>query len=205
MMMILIAEASAYEYKMCSSDKEVSENCTMVTPTLTGCASYDYTIYNSTNGAEVVAATPLTDFGNDLYAFNFTQSEGDYIVKLCDGSTREVASRPKRDYMIIAAIILMPMILGLFLLLGANGLGDDHAVMRLFMFLLSPIMFIVSLHFGVVSLVKFYNFPELQDAIGNTIYWVGLVLGVIITYFIIYLFIKMVHNIAQDKDDKINY
>lgn len=191
-------------YDMCGSQKEVNENCTMLTPVVIGCVNFNYTIYNSTNW-EVVENASLNLFSNDIYAFNFTQPEGDYVVKLCDGTTREVISRPERENMIIAVIILMPMLLGFILLWAANGLGEDHAVIRLFMFLLSPIMFIVSLHFGVVSLVKFYNFPELQDTIGDTIYWFGIVLGVIITYFIIYLFIKMVHTMAEKKNQRINY
>lgn len=205
MALIMIAEASAYEYKMCSSDKEMSENCTMKTPELTGCATYDYSIYNATSGEEVDTGT-LIDYPNpipNLYQFNFTQPEGDYIVKLCDGSTREVASRPKRDYMVIAAIIIIPMLFGLFLILAANGLGDDHVVLRLFLFLLSPIMFIVSLHFGVAALIEFYNFESLQNIIGDTVYWFGLVFGVIVVYFIIYLFIKMVRNIAEEKKEKL--
>lgn len=204
MFFIAIAMASAYEYKMCSDDKEISENCTMMSPTILNCASFTYKIINSSTGAEVVNDN-LVSFGNNIYAFNFTQPEGDYIVKLCDGSTREVASRPKRDYMMIAAIILLPMLLGFFLILASNGLGDDHVALRLFLFLLSPIMFMVSLHFGLVSLIKFYNFPELQDIIGNTVYWFGLVFGVIVTYFIIYLFIKLVHTAAEKKKERLEY
>src|SRR5512137_22170 len=87
MALVLIATATAYE--MCGYQKEINQNCTMLTPTLTGCLEYNYTIYNVTDSS-VVEENSLITFSTDIYKFNITQPEGDYIVKLCDGTTREI-------------------------------------------------------------------------------------------------------------------
>lgn len=205
MMMILIMTATAMAWDMCGETKEINQNCTMLTPYLPICPQFNYTIFNATNG-ESVESADLTAFAGDIYQFNVTQPAGDYIIKTCDGHTREIKVKSSEDNnMIVAAIVMIPAFLGLILLLGSFFLGDEHNVLRIFMFMLSPIMFIVSLNYGVVALVKFFDFPELQDAIGNTVYWFMLVLGVIVTYFLFYLFIKMVHYMAEKKEEKLNY
>jgi Ca2+/Na+ antiporter len=108
--------------------------------------------------------------------------------------------------MVIAAIILLPLLLGImFLVSGFLLNSDEHKVMRIFLFLLSIPSFLTSLHFGLISIVKFYDFPELQDAVGSTTYWVGLVFFAIISYFIIYLFHWIVNVAAQRKKEKLEY
>lgn len=106
---------------------------------------------------------------------------------------------------IIAMIILIPLVLGLFMLIGAATLGQSHALLRIFLFLLSPAFFYTSLHYGILAAVKFYNFPELQDGTSTTILWVGVVWAVLIIYFIIYAIVKMVQQAAQEKEKEMEY
>ena len=202
MFVMLIQLAVAIE--TCEYKEDITEACTILTPILTGCSSYNYSVID-VNGT-AVSSSLLTSIGDDQYKFTLNESEGDYIIKLCSGATREVKVRGKdENNMIIAAIILIPMLLGFFLLIGATGLGDDHVELRLFLFLLSPVMFIVSLHFGVVALVKFYNFPELENTVGATVYWFSLILGGIVSYFFLYILIKIIHSVMEKKKDRLEY
>ena len=104
--------------------------------------------------------------------------------------------------LIIGILILAPLILGLFLLIGAASMSDEHIALRISLFLFSVITFFVSLHFGVVALIKF---PELENLVGTTTYWMGWVFAVIVTYFIIYAFYKLVHKAAQKKKERLHY
>lgn len=100
---------------------------------------------------------------------------------------------------IIAIIILLPMLFGFMLLFGAAIMDVEHGALKLFFMLLAFTMFFVSLHFALVSVNEFYNFGVMESLIGSTTYWVSIVFGVIITYFLIYIFYKGVYLSAQDK------
>ena len=204
-LLLLLCVSGVSALEMCTDTKEIHTNCTMVTPTLTGCAAYNYSIIQ-TNSSAIVTEGDLELLSSDIYYFNFTEGKGDYIVLLCDGTTREVIVTDKEQgNMVLAIIILLPILLGIFFLIGAGTMGEDHNVLRMFLFMLSVILFFVSLHMGLLTVIKYYDFPELQDLMGTTTYWVGIVFGVIVTYFIIYLVYKMFTAAAADKAQRLEY
>ena len=188
---------------MCEDSVDITKNCTMITPLLS-CVNYSYAVRNASDGT-VRTNNSLTVLG-DVYAFNFTEPEGDYIVVLCDGSTREVKVQyPEDDDMTVGAIILLPAILGIIFLIAAIGLGRHHPILSLFMFMLSPLMVIVSLHFGMVSIVELYGWTAMQETIGGTTYWMTIVIGVIFTYFMLYLLMKVLQGAAAKKKARIEF
>lgn len=108
-----------------------------------------------------------------------------------------------KENMIIGISIILPMVLGIFFIAGSLMLGNKHMAFKIFLFLLSIITFFISSHFAVVSIIKYYGFTELQDAYGTTIYIVGIMLFVIITYFGFYVFYLLVKAIAESKKRKL--
>ena len=202
--MFFILIPIAWALPMCEDKLEINTNCTMVTPTIS-CGTYNYSIINTSSGSSVTDGD-LTLLNGNIYYFNFTEGEGDYLVILCDDTTREVrVTQEDENKMILGVLILAPLILGAFLLIGAATLGEEHNVLRIFLFLLSPITFFVSLHFAAVGLAQFYNVPELLELIGSTTYWAGMVFFAIVTYFIIYWFYKITHMMAEKKEERLNY
>ena len=202
-MLLLIPLATA-TLPMCEDKVEINTNCTMVTPVINYCSAYNYSIYNTsgtltTNGV----LTNLTD-NTGIYYFNFTETEGDYIIQLCDNTTREV--RVKEDdgdaKMIIAAVILLPMILAALLMFVAFGLSDEHKLIKTLLYFLVPVLFFTSMHFSAVSLVKFFNFPELEEAIGSTVYWFGIIMFVIISYVCVYVIYRAFEYMRTNKQEK---
>lgn len=106
----------------------------------------------------------------------------------------------------IGFIFLIPLIFGFFLVFGGvNMSSEDHPVLKWFLFLLSFPLFLVSLHFATVSLVKFFDFPELQLAIADFVFWSSVVWSFLVTYFIIYGVVTMVRQAAQDKANRLKY
>jgi len=195
----------------CEDIIQIGSNCTMHTPQLSCTGGYIYSIINLSDGAYIVKNNTLVQVNPDfqIYKLNFTNitHTGNYIVRLCDGSTRGIIIKEGAEReMIIAIIMLLPMILSIAFLVGAATLdSEEHNALKIFLFLLSIIPFFISMHIGMVSLVKFYDFPELQNIIGSSVYWFGILFGVIVTYFIIYLFYMMVHAAAQKKKEKMRY
>lgn len=114
-------------------------------------------------------------------------------------------NEPQLPSYLIAIIILLPLILSIISLIGAATLGEEHNALRIFLFLFSMIPFFGSMHMGLVSLIEFYDFPALQEVMASTTYWVGIIFGVIITYFIIYLFYTLVKTARAKRIERLNY
>lgn len=202
LMMVLIATAVSAE--ICEVREELSGNCTMLTPVLVECVAFNYSVINASSGDGVSSGT-LTLLSEDIYYFNFSESEGDYIVKLCDGTTREIRVASEDDIMVLAAIIILPMLLALMLLIGAATLNEDHNPVRIVLFLMSVPLFWVSMHFGTISVIEMYGMTSLQEAMGDTTYWTAWVFFVIVSYFILYLFYKMFTNMNEAKKARLEY
>lgn len=192
-------------FVMAEKCKEVltpNQNCTMLTPSIV-CSNFTYSIIKE-NGTIIINGGNLTQLNGSIYFFTFNESKGSYIIQLCDDSTREIVVKGE-DNMIIGIIMLIPLILGIIFLVGSATLSEEHAALKIFLFLLSIITFFVSLHFGMIAIVEFFQVDALQNAIGSVVYWFGITFGVIVTYFIIYLFFKLVHAVAQKKEEKLRY
>ena len=71
---------------ICEERIDNGTSCIMLTPTL-DCIAYTYETIHQ-NGTVVNNGT-LSLLNNSIYWFNFTLQTGDYIIKLCDDSTRE--------------------------------------------------------------------------------------------------------------------
>jgi hypothetical protein len=202
--LFLLSLNIAYALPLCESDTPITQNCTLVTPSLT-CGTYDYEIIN-TSSNNVVETGTLSPVYTNIYSFNFTQPKGFYLVKLCDGTTREIIRQEEKDNMFLGIIAILPMLLSIILLVGAATLnGQDHPVMKIFLFLASVIPFYASLNMAVVSLAKYYDFAEMIDLIGSTTYWITLLFVIIVVYFIIYAIYKMFEGMAKAKAERLNY
>ena len=201
--LLLLMTPIAMAFPMCESTKEINTNCTMLTPAM-NCSVYNYTVINSTGS--LMQNEHLTLLYDNLYYLNFTLGKGDYIVKLCDDTTREIRVKAEDSgKMIIGMTILLPLILTIIFLVGAATLGQEHSALKIALFLLSIIPFFVAAHFATIGIIEFYEMTELQEAISGTVYWVGLMLFVIISYFMIYAFTIMIHMIAEKKKQRFDY
>lgn len=201
MLLLLIQAVAALD--LCTDTIEINSNCTMITPALS-CQNLTYEVINLSG--DIVSDGDLALLTGNLYYFNFTEEEGEYVIEYCDNSTRQVRKVEEDDSrMIIAALILVPLFLGLFFLVGAATLSEEHAPIKIFLFLLSIITFFTAFHIGMAAIIKFYNFPELQEIIGTTTYWVGWVFAALIAYFCIYLISEMIHHIGQKRKERLQY
>lgn len=202
--MIIFLVPLVYGQEMCQDTVQINTNCTMLTPTL-GCGSpFPYTIYNL-NGTPVEFGN-LTELNGSIFYFNFTLGQGNYIVSLCDNTTREVrVATEDTNRTVIGAIIFGMFIMAILFLVAAATMSDDHVALKIFLFLLSLVTMLASFHFGALSVAKFYNFPELIELLGTTTWWVGMVIFGIISYFILYAFYLMAKNMAQKKKERMQY
>lgn len=167
-------------------------------------ASCNITIYNTTaqvqqgemtaNGLQYTYYANVLPEGTYTGAITCYKNVTNYYVGECKFKVYE------DNRMVIAIIILLPLILGLFLVIGASSMGESHPLLRIFLFLMSFISFIASMHIGLISVVKFFDFPELEALIGSTTYWAVITFGLLIAYFSIYGIYVMVRAAAERKE-----
>ena len=110
---------------LCQNEVPITQNCTMLTPVVTGCSSYNYTIINSTGGV-ILEEDTLTNLQDDIYYFNFSQPAGGYIVKLCDNSTREITVGVKSKMATWEISIILGLLATAFFLLVLALKGDNQ-------------------------------------------------------------------------------
>ena len=202
--MVLIIPTINAVLDICRDTIEINTNCTMVSPTMNCTTAVNYSVFNLTG--HNVQTGNMTLLAEKVYYFNFTRPKGDYLIRLCDGTTREViVTDEDGDRMILGLLVLMPFLLGLALLYGSINLHEDHGILKLFTFLLVPITFFSSMHFALITIIKYYDFPELQNLIGSTVYWIGIIFGVIIAYWFIWILIKAINVAAEKKQERWNY
>jgi hypothetical protein len=105
----------------------------------------------------------------------------------------------------LAVLILVPLLFGILLLVGSFMFGEDHAVLKIALFLFAYLTVFLSLWFGVQTVVRYYGFADLQEAIGTTVWIIGILFFVIVSYFLIYAFIQGVEAAAQKKKKELEY
>lgn len=113
-MVTMIQIVTAVE--MCEDIVKPDEECRLVTPVL---SCYDnYTILNKDSGA-VIENKNMTvlNFTSSVYYINFTQSKGDYLVTLCDNSSRELYVQGDDDMASMAITFFMLAITGFLIAL----------------------------------------------------------------------------------------
>lgn len=125
---------------------------------------------------------------------------GSFLVAVSEDYDSEKSLLP------VAMLILVPVILGIILIFCSWSLeSEEHNALKIFLLLLSIACFIVSLYFGLVSVIHFYDFPVMQEAIGNTTFWYATIFSVVIIYFLIYIIKISIEQSAQKKKVKIEY
>lgn len=188
-----------YALPICEESIQINTNCTMITPPL-NCSSYNYDILD--NNGTIIRSGNLSGFNGNNYYLNFTEGQGQYVVKACDESTRYVEVGPQEDNnMIFFAIIILPMVLAFAFLYWSTQISEEHYLLKLFMqFMIFP-LFWASIYLSITIVGIFYSIPAINEAIAyiteNSV-WVFYGL---LVYIAIFTIIKIVQKIMQQKID----
>ena len=187
-----------------------SPNGTVLTNLTTSCILdlYNYTgheiyeqqmIYSSYYFYSTIPSSVLTDKRHYSVVVQCNQtniggfiSTPFYINK--EGNKEEPSS-------IIAVIILLPVIFAVMFLFMAFSLGDDHTILRIGLFLLSFSGMFLSVYIGTLSIIEYYDFPEMQDLMGDLTYIIGIIFFTMLVYICIYLIAAAIHMAAQKKKE----
>lgn len=98
---------------LCEERLTPGKNCTMFTPIIS-CTQYNYSIYNL---SEIVTSQNLTNVSDSIFSLDINLSQGNYVVALCEGSTRELIVEGKDEMASVAiTLFILAVTLTLFAL-----------------------------------------------------------------------------------------
>lgn len=115
--------------------------------------------------------------------------------KACSTKTLITSSnfdnRGKDKYpQVFVLFTIMPMILGVFFLVGAVTFDkNEHVAMKTGLYLLSLMTFFMSMYIGLASVSQFYEYTSLQESSTYIMWVVGVIIFIIISYFFMYLIV----------------
>lgn len=204
MALLMVSLVSALD--MCGNLIDLNDNCTMITPSLTGCPTYNYTILNI-SGAVIENGT-LGAYYDDIYQFNVTNittaNEGDYVALLCDGTTREFRVEKIEGTYMITAILAMIGIMALFAYFSISLKVDEESPEKwTYTGALKIFFFIMSLGAALLSIGVVMEATEGYSM--HSVITIGYAAVMFITITIIFVMLVMVlHKSLKFKKEKSN-
>ena len=181
--------------RVCQTTLTTGQECTFMTPPL-DCIATNYSIYNQTN---FILNGSMSLVGNGIYSFPFNQSEGDYVITLCDNSSREIYVEDDDDMLatIIGLIAICCMFGYLGYAAGKKTQGLMSLAVRLFGYgislittlLIAFILFVKESTSALVPLMQIY-------------FYIMLILSFGIGFIALIMFTIRLMNPGDNDDDK---
>lgn len=106
---------------------------------------------------------------------------------------------------LVFAIILLPFLLAFLLINAGMYMTEEHSIIKIFLFFMPFLAFLSSGYLATTTLAKYYGFPELQNAFGDIVYWIVLVMIALLSYFFIYMIVVLFRIMMQEKKSKMEY
>lgn len=151
------------------------------------------------------AATDVGVIFGELDKFPVTYHTISPDFNMTSDSSFDISEVEGMDLSLLGIIVLIPLFLAIILIIASATMNEDHYVLRIFFFLLSPVFTITAFHFATIGIVNFYGLTELQDTIGSTVYWITWLSIIILGYFVAYAIWKSADVIAEKKKAQLKY
>jgi hypothetical protein len=192
MLLLFVLCASIATATICDNPITPNEECTLLTPAIISCATYNYTIYNE-SGAKLQEAN-LTLINDTIYSLNINESTGTYVIKLCDYTTREInVGAILEDNKMIAIILGLIACATFFVLFGLKAEKEGNYWVRYASFTLASIQ--LALMLG--AMYAFTANKDITTLLQINFYGIGIILIGLTLYT---LFIQSL-NVATDSDE----
>lgn len=102
----------------------------------------------------------------------------------------------------LAAIIISPLVMGLLFLVGAFALDpEEHGILRIFFVLFALMTYFLTAWMGMQTVVAYYDFTAMQESIALSVWVMGGVMVVTISYFIIWIFYRSTQAAKQEQQE----
>lgn len=163
---------------VCDDTPENKQLCQFVTPPLS-CTDYNYTIYDSNKTINETGT--LSIYSDNLYYFNFSKNNGDYLISLCDGTFREVyvGGDPMSNVAFIGGLLGTVFALLFF----AFKLNDEHSFIKTLLGILGVFL---------LSIIPYFLLETYADVSSSLFYQIYIIF---IWIFVAYIFLYFAWNL----------
>jgi len=209
MVLLMVTPVIGLLPELCDETPTLATNCTVVTPAIV-CNTFLYNItrLNTTTGiaTQVVTNDNLSVWDTDLYYFNFTQtdSRADYVVRLCSGHTVQLSVGG--EVVNFNMFILLPFLTAAVLLTISFQLNREHHETLRFIFgMFSFVSVFVGLWIAFIMNANFLKIGDLDTALATYLWFLGFVFMGILLYMTVYIFIRALKKMQDEKEDGLKY
>ena len=194
----------------------INTNCTITETCQDGnCGTCSITIYNpngqlNQSGDMSLVTTSTYTYNvsptfSELSTYNYkiNCTSGDScIVGPCAVEVKQICEDVSMDP--VGMIIFIPIAIAFFYLALSWLLrGHAHWAMSISLMFLAFIEFFRAYHYGVLALIKYYNLPEMIEAIGTGTYSFGMMYTIVIIYFLIHMIAIFTISLFDKKKKKV--
>lgn len=190
---MLLTPIFATALPLCDDNIDVNGNCTFVTPVI-NCTLFTYEVVNLSG--TIVENNTMQPLNNSLYKFDWhlVEEKNQYVVKLCDGTTREVYVDFEGVNEMFIAIAISLAVVMFILYKGSTELPEKHSVFKMFLYLAAITIGWVTMNFAR-SMAQDMAAPASVITTVDVGYWAFLFIGLFaFAYFII---IWIIHEIRK--------
>lgn len=151
----------------------IGTNCTFTTPTLNCPTGFTYDIINL-SGVKVVDNGSLANLQGNVWFLNFTQvqEKNDFVIRLCDDTTREVRVRGGDENMTNVAVAILLIGMTFFITKFALELDEKHWPIKLGLFGV-----VIGFGYGIINLAV-----KLAESVGASSNVVTTLDGIFLAY-----------------------
>lgn len=104
----------------------------------------------------------------------------------------------------VVIIPLLPLLFGFLLVFGASLFDpEEHWILSVFAYLLALVSSFASMWWLGLGVGKYYAWAEMGDAIGTWTWISGIMVVVIVFYWIIFVFHRVINIAAQRKERRL--
>lgn len=159
----------------------------------------------SVNGVGYEFVSNTTDLGRYFYnVWCNTSSEGGFVGGYYDVTVTGKIERSNGTFL-PGVLALIPLFFAFLVALWALSLSDSHNLLKHVLFLFGFVLTWTSLHFATLGVIKFFDWPEMQQTVGDTLFWLVIVFVVVFFYFVVYWLAWMVNHAAGKKKERLEY
>lgn len=186
---------------LCESKIMPLVECKMITPDIY-CTNYYYQVLDLEG--MILENSTLTPLNQSNYYFVFNYDVGDYVIRLCDGTTREIQVQGEEIKMTPIAILLIGITFWLIYTAQSLNSKDEQGNPIIFNHYIKMILYTGASYLAFITLQVAYSFAidiGLSLAIQHTLrtayilaMWLGIIIFAIIIFGILVNIILAIHR-----------
>ena len=199
MFLLLIPIVIAATINTCEEKIAPGKECRMLTPVLNCWGNYTIINKSSVTG-QVVASANMSLLNDSIYYLNFSQPKGDYIVRLCDNSTREMIVRGEDNMASLAITFFLVGLISTLVILPFKVKFHQSTILNnvLKNCCWMVALFLISLTTTIVASIAVNAGIEVSEEIYTVLFIVNWACYLFMVFLVLGFFFSTIHTLVDN-------